>query len=161
MPVSVLLLLASVGGMSAQEKVQASPGDVPGSISVRSHLVIVPALVKTKHGDVVFSLEATDFTVTDDGVPQRVQLEPDADSQPLALVVLAQTGGNGSVHLKDYRNLGAVLEAIVGAVPHVVSVVSFDSSVHLERSFRANTDEAATCLVDSSPEIKASPFWTV
>jgi VWFA-related protein len=112
-------------------------------VTVRSNLVLVPALVKTKSGEVVFSLTADDFVLTDDGVSQPVRIETDTDSQPLALGVIVQTGGLGALHLADYRGLDAVLDFIVGGVPHHVAVVAFDSTPHLEHAFTPNTDAAA------------------
>lgn len=149
--VSFLLLFAPVVGVFAQKTGQDSSQAAENTLSVRSNLVIVPALIKTKHGDNVFALNADDFQVSDDGVPQRVRLEPDADAQPLALVVLAQTGGQGAIHLDDYRDLGTVLEAIIGAVPHEVSVVSFDSQAHLEQGFHVDTDKAVEALAALQP----------
>lgn len=122
---------------------QASTSQQGSAITVRSNLVLVPALVKTRTGEVVFSLTADDFTLTDNGVPQSLQLEPDTDTQPIALAVIVQTGGLGSDHLRDYRNLGPILDAVIGNVPHRVTIISFDSAPHLEQDFTANTDEAA------------------
>jgi VWFA-related protein len=113
---------------------------------VRSNLVLVPALVKTKAGEVVFSLTADDFILTDDGVPQSLRLEPDTDSQPLALAVIVQTGGQGASHLPDYRHLGAVLDAIIGDVPHRVAVIAFASKPRLAQDFTTNTDAAAKMI---------------
>jgi len=77
---------------------------------------LVPALVKDNHGETVFSLTADDFRLTDNGSPQLLRLESDMDSQPLALVVIVQTGGLGAFHLQDYRDLGSVLDAVIGNV---------------------------------------------
>jgi hypothetical protein len=44
-------------------------------ISTRSSLVLVPALVRIGSGQLVYTLTANDFTVTDDGVEQRVALD--------------------------------------------------------------------------------------
>jgi VWFA-related protein len=115
-------------------------------IRARSNLVLVPALVKTKAGELVFSLTADDFILTDNGVPQSLRLESDTDSQPLALAVAVQTGGLGADHLSDYRDLEAVLDAVIGSVPHRVAVVSFDSTPRLEKDFSTNTDEAAKTI---------------
>lgn len=142
----MLLILVPVIAASAQAPDPNAGGTDRQAISVRSHLVIVPTLVKTKKGDVVFSLSGEDFSVTDDGVPQRVQLDTDADAQPLALVIVAQTGGQGAVHLEDYGGLESVLEAIIGAVPHEISVVSFDSQVHLEQGFNEDVERSANVL---------------
>jgi hypothetical protein len=139
--VSVGLLCASAA--SAQISEQSSGSPQAPAITVRSNLVLVPALVKTKTGETVFSLTADDFILTDNGVPQSLRLELDTDSQPLALAVIVQTGGLGAEHLPDYRHLGAVLDAVIGNVTHRVAVVSFDSSPRLERDFSADTDAAA------------------
>src|SRR2546429_4577496 len=62
-------------------------------LTVRSTLVMAPVLVTTKEGRVVFDLKADDFLLTDNGVPQLLTLEQDTDSQPLALVIVVESGG--------------------------------------------------------------------
>jgi hypothetical protein len=121
---------------------QSSNVAVP-SISVGTNLVLVPALVKTKSGELVFSLSAQDFLLTDNGESQTLQLEPDIGLQPLALAVVIQTGGGGAAHLQDYRGLDAVLDAVIGDVPHRIAVVAFDSIPHLAQDFTDNTDVAS------------------
>jgi len=113
---------------------------------VRSNVVLVPVLVKTKTGEAVFSLTADDFLLTDNGVPQSLQLEPDTGSQPLALAVIVETGGQGVFHISDYRELGAVLDAVIGDVPHLVAVIGFDSKPRLEQDFTPDTDAAANTI---------------
>jgi hypothetical protein len=50
-------------------------GPLPQSITVRSNLVLIPVLVKSKSGGIVFSLAARDFVVTDNGALQSAQME--------------------------------------------------------------------------------------
>jgi VWFA-related protein len=140
------MVLLSVAGASAQNSEQSSASSQTPVIAVRSILVLVPALVKTKAGEVVFSLKADDFILTDNGFPQSLRLEPDTDSEPLALAVIVQTGGQGASHLRDYRNLEAVLDAVIGNVPHRVAVVSFDRRPRLEQDFTTTTDAAAKTI---------------
>lgn len=121
------------------------------TITVRSSLVLVPALVKTRGGELVFTLTADDFTLTDDGVPQRLRLETDTDRQPLSLVVVVQTGGLGATHLKDYGRLDATLDAVIGDVRHRVALVRFDSEPHLEQPFTPRTAEVSAALADLEP----------
>jgi VWFA-related protein len=111
-------------------------------------LVLVPALVRTKAGEPVFTLTADDFLLTDDDVPQKLSLEQDTDSEPLALVVAVETGGAGARHLDDYRNLGSTIEAVVGNVPHRVALVSFDSEPRLLEDFTSDINAIATGLHD-------------
>jgi VWFA-related protein len=153
---TALLCLSVALAGQAQQNEQASPqahsstGAVTTPtepvLTTRSTLVIVPVLVKTKNNEDVFSLTANDFRLTDDGVPQDLHMEPDINLQPLALAVIVETGGEGASHLKDYRGLGAVLDAVIGAVPHRVAVITFDSAPHLVRDFSPDTDAAAETL---------------
>jgi VWFA-related protein len=117
----------------------------------RANLVLVPALVRTKSGEPVFALNADNFTLTDDGVPQKLSLEQDTDSEPLALVVAVEIGGAGARHLDDYRNLGATLEALVGGVQHRVALVGFDSQPRLLENFTPDINAIAAGLHDLDP----------
>lgn len=133
---------------SGQSNAQSPATSQTPTLTVRSNLVLVPALVKNKSGEVVFSLTAGDFVLTDNGVPQALSLEADTDSQPLALAVILQTGGWGAAHLRDYRDLGPVLDAVIGGVPHLVGVVGFDSTPRLEQEFTPDTDAAAKTIAN-------------
>jgi VWFA-related protein len=129
---------------SAPTTQQSTAADDNASVlTVRSTLVQVPALVKTKKGELVFELKADDFTLTDDGVPQRLTLDEDTDSQPLALAVVVQTGGAAVDHLEEYKTLGPVLDNLMGAVEHRVAVIGFDSAPHSLLPFTASNDDAS------------------
>jgi VWFA-related protein len=116
------------------------------TISVRSNLVLVPAMVRTKSGAVVYTLKADDFILTDDGVQQPLRMEADAGGEPLALVVLVETGSDGALHLNELHALIPTLEAVIGAVKHKVAVVSFDSEPQLEQGFTGKNDDAWNAL---------------
>jgi VWFA-related protein len=133
-----------------QSSVQPSPTPQIPTLTSRSNLVLVPVLVKTKAAKVVLTLTAEDFILTDNGVPQPVRIEEGALGQPLALVVIVQTGGQGAAHLRDYRNLGAVLDAVIGGVPHRVAVIAFDSKPRIEQDFTPDTDAAAETIAGLS-----------
>jgi VWFA-related protein len=137
---------------SVQVRAQATD-DVPSAkdsqtstISVRSNLVLVPALVKTKAGAVVYTLKADDFILTDDGVPQQLRMEDDAGGEPLALVVLVQSGSDGALHLSELRALVPTLEAVIGGVKHKIAVISFDSVPQLEQGFTSKNEDAWNAL---------------
>ena len=130
----------------AAQMFQLCAQDVPTTITTRSTLVLVPALVRTKSGAMVYTLQAADFTLTDNGVEQKLALEEDAGSQPLALVVLVQNGGEGGHHLDTYRTLPTMLDAVVGGVPHKVAVVSFDSKPNFVQKFTPHLDRVDSAL---------------
>src|SRR5580700_1351631 len=140
--VSLLFCLAAAG-LRAQ---QSDPGQAV--LTVRSTLVQVPALVKTKAGKVMLKLTADDFSLTDNGVPQALTLDQGTDLEPLALAIVVETGGAGANHLVDYQQLDAILDALVGAVEHRVAIIGFDSKPHLLMPFEPGTAHASQQLAN-------------
>ena len=142
-------LFAQTATPSSQETPQAS------LLSTRSTLVLAPALVRNRTGDLVFTLTANDFVLTDDGVPQKLTLEQDSGGGPLALVVVIEIGGAGAREFNQFSSiappLAPMLASIVGNVPYKVAVVAFDSQPTLLQSFTANLDSAADVIADLTP----------
>jgi len=131
---------------------QEAPGTQPTTtITARTTLVLVPALVQTKSGAMVYTLPASAFTLTDNGVEQKLNLDEDSGSQPLAMVVLVQTGGEGGQHLDIYRTLPTMLDAVLGGVQHKVAVVSFDSAPTFVQKFTTHLDRVDTALHGLQP----------
>ena len=144
----IISLALSCGAALHSQPTQTAQSSEPAPtvLTVRSTLVQVPALVKTKSHDVVFKLTAADFILTDDGVPQNLTLDEGTDAQPLALAIVVETGGAGASHLVDYQQLDAVLDALVGGVDRRITVIGFDSVPHVLKPFTPNTAEASEQL---------------
>src|SRR5271155_1387537 len=100
-------------------------------------LVVVPTLVQTQSKELVYSLTAKDFILTDNGVPQKVTLEEEMQ-RPLSLVVLMQTGGDARGQFASYVNLDTMLASLLGTAPNEVSIVNFDSRPEAASPFTAN-----------------------
>src|SRR5580692_12114282 len=156
------LLAALSVPLFAQTASQSQPAPAPQTatpdtslLSTRSALVLAPALVRNKNGDLVFTLTANDFVLTDDGIPQKLNLEQDADGQPLALVVVIEIGGAGAREFNKFSSiappLAPMLASIVGNVRHQVAVVAFDSQPTLLQDFTSNLDSAADAVADLTP----------
>jgi VWFA-related protein len=133
-----LLCLVFVAATAALAQGMPSPDARPPMLTTETTLVLVPALVKTKAGEPVFTLRADDFLLTDDGVEQKIDLDDDTGSEPLALVVAVETGGAGARHVDNYRQLAPSIEALIGAVPHRVAVVEFDGEARLDQGFTSD-----------------------
>jgi VWFA-related protein len=103
-------------------------------------LVVVPTLVQTSDKDLVFSLRAEDFVLTDNGVPQKVSLEEET-KRPLSLVVLMQTGGDARGQFPSYAHLDTMITSLLGEVPNEVSIVNFDSQPEAASPFTTNVAE--------------------
>lgn len=117
--------------------------------------MLVPALVRNKSGANVYTLTANDFLLTDDGTPQKLSLVEDTDHEPLALVIVLETGGAGAREFQNYAALAPplapMLPSLVGNVFHQIAVVTFDSQPHLLQSFTGDIDEAAASLRTLQP----------
>jgi VWFA-related protein len=140
------LALIAVPVALAQTPPASEPQTPTPTLSANSTLVLVPALVRNKAGELVYTLTADDFTLTDDGVPQKLRLEQDTGGEPLALVVDIEGGGAGARELDKYGALAPMIESVVGDEPHLVAVVGFDSSPVLVQDFTPNIDLAAHAI---------------
>jgi VWFA-related protein len=132
---AILYSLALCAAPVAMAQAPSDSNPPPASITVNSSLVVVPALVRTKAGELVYTLKADDFILTDNGVVQKVRLEADTGTEPLALVIIAQTGGDAAAHLDQYQHLEPMLDNMLGGVDHRVAVVGFDSTPVLLHGF--------------------------
>ena len=155
----VTSLLAGATAVRAQEASDPQASQPTSTLTVRSTLVLAPAMVKTKSGARVFSLTADDFIITDDGIPQPVTLEEGADAQPIAIAFVVQTGGSGAGHVEDYENLQIALDTLVGAVPHRIAVVGFDSKPFLAQDFTTSNGLAADALANLQPGDKHAAIY--
>lgn len=153
---SPVVICAAVATAAAAQTAPAPQIPAPSApaattLTVRTNLVEVPALVTTKSGQVVYELTAQDFRLTDNGIPQRLTLIPDTDSQPLALAVVVETGGAGAAHLGDYAHLDAILDALIGQVPHRVALIAFDSVPQIVVPFQPSVNPVSSQLVWLKP----------
>ncbi len=146
---TLAILPAAFAQTSAQNSDQGSPQPHVArspTLTSRSTLVQVPALVRNHANKLIYSLTANDFVLTDDGVPQNLHLEEDTGSEPLALVVDIERGGAGARELARCAGLTSMLDSIVGGVSHEVAIVGFDSSPVLVRDFTTDTDAAGGAI---------------
>jgi VWFA-related protein len=147
------LLAMLCASLSAQTVPLASPQ--PSVLSTNSTLVLVPALVRSKTGNLIYTLASKDFVLTDDGIPQKLTLEQDTGGEPLALVVVIEVGGAGAREFNKFASiappLAPMLESVIGNVPHKVAVVTFDSKPTLLQDFTSNTNSAADAIRTLTP----------
>src|SRR5277367_5046029 len=68
----LLVATLSAGGQQIGQNAPAANSETT-TLSVRSQIVIETVVVKDKKGNSIDGLTAKDFTVTEDGVPQKVR----------------------------------------------------------------------------------------
>ncbi len=131
-----LLLLALLSGAVSQETTFHS----------QTNVVVIPALVKSAKGEIVYGLEAKDFVVEDDGIEQPVRLDEAAEGSQVSLVVAIQRGRRANYEFPRIRGLSAVLDPMVEAGLGRVAIVEFDSQVQLIQDFSGNSERIAETL---------------
>ncbi len=117
------------------------PAHEEPTFRTQANVVLVPALVRDPSGDVVYGLNANDFIIEDDGVPQTVHLDEAAEAEPVSLVVAVQVGRRADYELPRMHGLGAMLAPVLDQPGSQVALLAFDSQVHPVQDF--TSDEAA------------------
>lgn len=120
----VVALGSAAPSLRAQQPAGASP---QATFRTQSNLVLVPTLVEGDGGEPVFGLTAKDFTVTDNGVPQKIRLQAGTDKAPMSIVLLVQTGRSAYREFHKMVGLPTMAEGLAGDVSHRIAVVTFDS----------------------------------
>jgi VWFA-related protein len=127
---------------------QASP---TATFRVNSDIVLVPTLVEQKNGAVVYTLGAKDFTVTDNGVPQKIRVDDDMDTTPVSLVVCVQSGRSSPLEYDKLERLAPLLSLFMGNGNGRVSLVEFDSQIEFQGDWTIDTDEVQRDLNNMQP----------
>jgi VWFA-related protein len=108
-------------------------------IGVHVTLVNTPVTVRDSKGDMVDTLNAKDFRITDNGVEQRIT-HFDLGGDALSLVILVETGSRIAPLLPQVRKAGIVLSEAVMAANGEAAVLGFNDSVDKLQDFTANHD---------------------
>jgi VWFA-related protein len=113
------------------------PSTAPGTqnLQVTTTEVLVPTLVEKKDGDVIYGLKASDFVVEDDGVAQKIRVQEEMDTAPVALVVAVEEGGASVLEFDKLAHLGPLLDEFLGEPKSQVALIGFDSEPHLIQDF--------------------------
>jgi VWFA-related protein len=106
-----------------------------------TNVVLVPTLVEKDHGDVIYGLKPTDFELTDNGVPQKLHVEEEMDTAPVALVVAVEQGRMAGLEFDKIAKLGPLLDLFLGDGKSEAALVGFDSKPHLVRDFTQSEED--------------------
>jgi VWFA-related protein len=135
----------SVGAQSQSGPITPQAGTAvqqapPAKIGVSVELVSTPVTVRDSKGQMVDTLDAKSFRVSDNGVQQQI-LHFDMGGDPLSLVVLAETSSRVEVFLPQVRKAGIVVTTTVMGNTGEAAVIGFNDSVDKLQEFTANQDQ--------------------
>ncbi len=136
------LFLCLIGNASAQQLPPAEPPQqMPGhsdrpTIRVTTNEVLVPTLVEKPHGGgIVYGLKPSDFVVEDNGVQQKIRVQEEMDTAPVALVIALEEGREGWLEFDKLAKLGPLLEFFLSDARSQAALVGFDSKPRLIRDY--------------------------
>lgn len=150
------------------------------TIRSESNVVLVPTLVRTKAGEITYSLQAKDFIVEDNGVQQDVTLDESPEQEPVSLVVAIQVGHKASSQFKKRNDLslydrfyseeqrkdcrkrivpcptaiaglGTMLSDFMDQTKGEVALVTFDSLVYQFQGFTEDASKISERLTKLTP----------
>jgi VWFA-related protein len=146
----LVVLLAGTGVLRAQtpegpmaprpgQPVQQVPPDVQAKLKVRVALVNMPVTVRDAKGDMVNSLEAKDFRITDNGVEQKIS-HFDFGGDPVSAVILIETSSRIDTILPEMRKTGILFTQTVMGSEGEAAVVGFNDAVDKLQDFTSDGD---------------------
>jgi VWFA-related protein len=116
-------------------------------IKTNVHLVLVPATVTDKKGNLIDGLHEDDFVVTDDGVRQKVHMDTsDTVLAPVSLVVLIQSSGISIPALARIKLVGAMIQPVVIGARGQAAVISYDTDVRTYQEFTSDGTKIRTAF---------------
>ena len=134
----VSLAALAVSGISAAQTVAPN-------LRTETTLVEVPATVRSTDGDLMPGLVAGDFRLLDDDTPQHARLRENLH-EPVAVVVLMQTGGDAPRQFENFPGISTMLGYALGSAPYRVSLVTFDSKPEDRWPFSADAENLAVAF---------------
>jgi VWFA-related protein len=111
----------------------------PENIKVRTLLVNTPVTITDPRGQLVNTLEESDFHVTDNGVPQTIS-HFTLGGDPVALVVVVETSDRISALIPQIRKTGILLSQTVMGPTGEAAVIGYDDDVKVLQNFSNSAD---------------------
>jgi VWFA-related protein len=156
------LLLVSVA-LSQTTAPAPAPQDDAFTLRANSNLVLVPAQVLTRKGEMIYALKPEQFVLEDNGVRKKIKIDEDVDARGLALVVVVQCSRAAFMQFNNMRGLAAMVDDITGASPREVAVVSYgrDPTLVANFSFDPATITANLSKIEPCDDSEAAPLDAV
>jgi VWFA-related protein len=119
------------------------------TLRVTAQEVLVPTLVEKRGGGIVYGLKQDDFVLEDNGVRQKIRVQEEMDTAPVALVVAVEEGGVSALEFDKLAKLGPLLDMFLSDSRSQAALVGFDSKPHLLQDYThsgEDVDDALTHL---------------
>ena len=147
-----LAVSASIASAQQQIPPPEPPQPLPGSnpdqptLRVTTQEVLVPTLVESKGGGVLYGLKPEDFELQDNGAPQKIRVQEEMDTAPVALVVAVEQGRMSALEFEKFSHLGPLLDSFLTDPRSQAALIGFDSAPHLLRDYTHSSEDIGQSL---------------
>jgi VWFA-related protein len=152
------IMLAQIAPACAQQlpsveppKAMPVPQGEAANLRAVTTEVLVPTLVEKRGGSIVYGLKASDFVLEDNGVPQKIRVQEEMDTAPVALVVAVEEGGASVLEFDKLAKMGPLLDVFLTDPRSQAALVGFDSVPHLLEDYTHNGDQINSDLEKLQP----------
>jgi VWFA-related protein len=118
---------------------------------VTTNEVLVPTLVEKKGGGILYGLKQSDFMLEDNGVAQKIRVQEEMDTTPVALVIAVELGGVSALEFGKVAKLGSLLDLFLADQQSQVALMGFDSKPHLIHDYTHSSDDLNDALEHLQP----------
>jgi VWFA-related protein len=119
--------------------IQATPPEALAKIAKKVTLVNTPVTVRDASGAMIHDLDAQDFVVTDNGVPQKI-INFSVGGDPISVVILVETSSRVDPFVSQLRKTGILFTEQVMGPEAEAAVIGFDDNVKVLQPFTSSHD---------------------
>ncbi|MDR3726893.1 MAG: VWA domain-containing protein [Terracidiphilus sp.] len=156
---SVLCLAVSAFALTGLSLAQQPTSEQPAlTLKVQANEVVLPVTVRDKNGALVSTLKASDFTLTEDGRPQKIKSFTRETNLPFRLGLLVDTSRSLSGGIEAERKAaGKFVDQMLPADPKAGAqkdeafLIHFDREVELLQDFTNSREKLHHELDDMGP----------
>lgn len=124
---------------AAGARIQQPPPQDQARMRFQVALVNMPVTVRDSKGQLMPELEAKDFQITDNRVPQQIT-HFDLGGDPISLVVLIENSSRVQNYLPEIRKTGILITQTVMGPSGEAALITFNDDVTKLQDFTTNTD---------------------
>jgi VWFA-related protein len=168
----VVIFLPALAQQTGAEQAKAAPSITPASqepakpventspegkplekpIQVQVNEVIVPVTVTDEHGRFVSDLDKNDFTILDEGQPQKIQFFSRERSQPIVIGFIMDMSNASRLQWKHYQE--SAMELALTLLPGDKKFSGFLISYSNEAELLVNTTSESEPIVEKMRKLK-------
>ena len=154
---TVLFLTASFAVEQQQIPPPEPPQPLPGSnpneptLRITTQEVLVPTLVEAHDGSILYGLNPDDFVLLDNGVAQKLRVQEEMDTAPVALVIAVEQGRMSALEFDKFAHLGPLLDSFLSNPRSQAAIIGFDSVPHLVHDYTHSTEDLGQSLKTLQP----------